>query len=269
MHLKRWITGLAALPFLLLLIFKGSPFLFAIVVSIVCILALWEYFRIVFKGRSGAIQDPIPLLAFIMGPIIIWAAYKNSFDIIFVLITLNLIISGLVSLPQFKSDPFISGVVAKQVLGITYIPLFLSCLVLIRNGINGIFWIFFLLCIIFAGDTGAYYIGRYLGRHKLCPAVSPGKTIEGSIGGLVANLGAGTLINIFFPMLPWGTSILFFLSIGAAGQVGDLFESVFKRSADVKDSGGILPGHGGVLDRIDALLFAAPVAYLFIRNIGT
>lgn len=272
MHLKRWITAIVTIPFLVLLIYKGGSFLFAVFISIVCILALWEYSRIVFnKAGSSKLEaqnlSPLSfqLSAFIIGPMIIWAAYKNSFDIVIGLITLNLVISGLISLRQFKHDSSAPEIVAKQVLGIIYIPLFLSYLVLIRGGIDdGITWIFFLLCIVFAGDIGAYYVGSYFGRHKLCPAVSPGKTIEGSVGGLAANLVAGALFKSFFlPLFPWGLSILFFLLIGVAGQVGDLFESELKRAANIKDSGVILPGHGGVLDRIDALLFAAPVAFLF------
>jgi phosphatidate cytidylyltransferase len=103
-----------------------------------------------------------------------------------------------------------------------------------------------------------------LGRHKLNPAVSPGKTIEGAIGGLAGNILVGSIAKFFFlPALSWGPSILFFLAAGLAGQVGDLFESEFKRASKIKDSGGILPGHGGFLDRIDALLFASPVAYFF------
>jgi len=125
-------------------------------------------------------------------------------------------------------------------------------------------WIFLLLAIIFAGDISAYYVGSYLGRHKLNPAISPGKTIEGALGGLAGNLLVGSIGKFFFlPALSWGPAILFFLAVGLAGQVGDLFESEFKRSSQIKDSGGILPGHGGFLDRIDALLFASPVAYLF------
>ena len=107
-------------------------------------------------------------------------------------------------------------------------------------------------------------MGSYLGRHKLNPAVSPGKTIEGAVGGLVGNLLVGSIGKFFFfPAHPWGSAVLFFIAVGLAGQVGDLFESLFKRTSKIKDSGGILPGHGGVLDRIDALLFASPVAYFF------
>jgi phosphatidate cytidylyltransferase len=107
-----------------------------------------------------------------------------------------------------------------------------------------------------------------LGRHKLSPAISPGKTVEGAIGGLAANLVVGAIgKTLFLPSLPWSLSILFFLAVGIAGQLGDLFESEMKRSSNIKDSSNILPGHGGILDRIDALLFACPVAYVFIRFI--
>jgi phosphatidate cytidylyltransferase len=264
MNSKRWVTGIVALPLLILLVYKGSPGVFAAFIGIVSIFALWEYFRIVFHARKAAMKEPIPLLILFIVPAIIWAAYKNSFPAILSILTLNLIFSGFLSLPRFKSDSLISEIVTKQVLGIIYIPLSLSYLVFIRNGIDGIGWIFFILSLVFAGDTAAYYVGSLLGRHRLCPAVSPKKTVEGSIGGLFANIGAGSLFKfLFFPLLPWGESLLFFVSVGIAGQVGDLFESVLKRSANVKDSGAILPGHGGILDRIDALLFAVPVAYFF------
>lgn len=264
MHLKRWITGLAALPFLFLLISKGGAFLFAVVIVIICILALWEYFRIVFHARGGAQQGAIPALGYITSCGIIWAAYISSFEMIVGLIILNLIVCALISLPKFQNDSSVSEIITKQVLGIVYIPLFLSSLILIRNGAGGETWIYFLLFIVFCGDVGAYHCGSYFGRHKLCPAVSPGKTIEGSIGGLAVNLVVGAGFKHFFlPLLPWGLSLLFFIAAGVAGQVGDLFESQLKRVGNRKDSGALLPGHGGILDRIDALLFAAPVAYCF------
>ena len=114
------------------------------------------------------------------------------------------------------------------------------------------------------GDTGAYYAGTCLGRHKLCPSVSPGKTIEGFAGGLIAILVSGSLFkHFFFSQLSWSLVILFLVCISFAGPIGDLFESVIKRTQGVKDSGMLLPGHGGILDRIDSLLFAAPAVYFF------
>jgi len=264
MHVKRLITGIVALPFLILLIWRGGPVMFAVFVGIVSILAFWEYFRIVLNisGKTGF--GAIPVLGLITCLLLIWSAYMNSPAMITGFIMLNLIVSGLFSLLEFKSNKNIIITVAWQVLGLLYIPLSLSFLVMIRNGDCGIEWIFLLLSVVFAGDTGAFYVGTFFGRHKLCPSISPAKTIEGSVAGLAANLCAGAVFKyLFLPSLPWGLSLVFFLSAGIAGQAGDLFESEFKRSSNIKDSGAILPGHGGVLDRIDALLFAAPLAYFF------
>ncbi len=262
MHLKRWITALIALPFLIIIIYKGGIF-FTIVVAAVSLFTLWEYFRIVFISESKKIS-PNTIIAFLTVPCIFGAAYRNSLDLVLVMMALNLMVAGLICVYQFKNDPLVLDKMKGQVLGVIYIPLFLSFLVLVRNATDGMIWIALLLCIVFAGDTSAYYVGSYLGRHKLCPAVSPGKTIEGSIGGLVANIAAGTLVkSIFLPALSWAASILFFLIIGILAQIGDLFESAIKRRSNVKDSGGLLPGHGGFLDRIDALLFAAPAVYFF------
>ncbi|OQX28310.1 MAG: hypothetical protein BWK80_00860 [Desulfobacteraceae bacterium IS3] len=264
MHLKRWITALAALPFLIFAVCKGGVF-FTTLVSIVCLLAMAEYFRIVFNPKGRTVSGLLILLAFITGLCMIWAAsHPNACALILGLIALNLMLSAFFSLTQYSSDPFILENTAKQIQGTVYIPVLLSFLVLIRNGADGTAWLFLVLVVVFAGDTGAFYAGRRLGRHKLCPAVSPGKTIEGSVGGLAANAFFGVIMKGFFlPELPYGGLILCCLCMGAAGQAGDLFESELKRASGVKDSGKILPGHGGILDRIDALLFAAPVAYFF------
>ena len=262
MHLKRWITGIIALPFLIFFITMGGAY-FVVLIGVVCLLTMWEYFRIV-SDAEGKVVSVIMIVGVLVGALIILAASGSSFNLISGIIALNMIICGLISIPQYKNNPLILETIKKQLQGIIYIPLLLSFLILIRNEPHGMIWIFLILAVIFAGDTSAYYCGSYLGRHKLCPAVSPGKTIEGSIGGLTANLLVGSVVKLFFlPELPWAQSLFLFLVMGIAGQAGDLFESMLKRSSKVKDSGGLLPGHGGFLDRIDALLFAAPVAYLF------
>ena len=268
MHLKRWITGLVALPFLIFLIYKGG-LLFTILISLAAVVALWEYYRIVF---SNAEVRPVSRVILYWGYgicfVLIWSTFLGGADLVLSIIGLNLLVVALISLFQFKTDRTVLEVILKQLQGLIYIPVLLSFLILIREGSSGMTWIFLLMAVIFAGDTSAYYVGSYLGRHKLSPAVSPGKTIEGSIGGLAANLVVGAIGKFFFlPAMPWGLCLLLFVVVGGAGQVGDLFESELKRSSGIKDSGGILPGHGGVLDRIDALLFAAPVAYLFISFI--
>ena len=265
MHLKRWITGLSALPFLIFLVYKGGVF-FASLVSAVSLVALWEYYRIVAPGKAKWTSGIILWWGYGICCAIIWAAYGMGADLILSLIALNLVTIALISMFQFKAARSVLELIIRQLQGIIYIPVSLGFLVLIREGHSGTIWIFLLLAIIFAGDTSAYYVGSYLGRHKLSPAISPGKTIEGAIGGLTANLVVGAIGKAFFlPDLPWSLSILFFLAVGIAGQLGDLFESEMKRSSNIKDSSNILPGHGGILDRIDALLFASPVAYVFIR----
>ena len=267
MHLKRWITGLIALPFLIFLVYKGGV-LFTILISMAGLVALWEYYRLVFNGEDKPISNIILLWGYGINFAIIWSTFLVGPNLSLSVIGLNLIVVALISLFQFKTDQTVLDVVIKQLQGIIYIPVLLSFLVLIREGSSGMIWVFVLLAVIFAGDTGAYYVGSYLGRHKLSPAVSPGKTIEGSIGGLAVNLVLGGIAKyLFLSGLPWGLSLLFFLAVGIAGQVGDLFESELKRSSGIKDSGGILPGHGGILDRIDALLFASPVAYIFIEYV--
>ncbi len=192
------------------------------------------------------------------------SAYVYPPEVLAVVLGLNIIVSAMIILSYFNSAPRVIDSLRVQIHGLIYIALPLTLLVVLRNGTEGMAWIFFLLLIVFAGDTGAFYVGTYFGRHKLSASVSPGKTIEGAVGGFAANILVGGIFKFFlFPHLSWGICIAFFIAIGAAGQLGDLFESALKRMSGVKDSGSILPGHGGILDRIDALLFAVPVVYFF------
>ncbi|MGD9309046.1 MAG: phosphatidate cytidylyltransferase [Desulfosarcina sp.] len=267
MHLKRWITGIVALPILYLMVSAGG-LIFGLLIAAVSVLTLWEYYRAVFRSDAAVIARLIPLLGLCLSPVIVWSAYGGHLDRIPLILAADLILVAGLTLPLFKTDTQAPSLVAKQLLGLIYIPVFLSFLILLRFDQNGTQWIFWLLLIVAAGDTGAFYSGTYLGRHKLCPWVSPKKTIEGSIGGLVANTVVALLAKILLlPSLALLPSVCFALLIGIAGQVGDLFASEFKRSAGIKDSGWLLPGHGGFLDRLDALLFASPLAYLLKNSI--
>ncbi len=262
MHLKRWITGIVALPIIYLLV-SASGTVFTLLIAAVSLVTLWEYYLAVFKSAADGLVRMMPWLGLCLAPLISGTVHRWGMAPVPLIVAVDLIVVAGLTLPLFKTDAQAPHWVAKQVLGLVYIPVFLSFLVLIRLDAGGVQWIFWLLCIVAAGDTGAFYAGTYLGRHKLCPWVSPKKTIEGSIGGLAANI----IVALAFKMvlLPWLAvlpCVVFALVIGIAGQVGDLFASEFKRAAGIKDSGTLLPGHGGFLDRLDALLFASPLAYL-------
>jgi phosphatidate cytidylyltransferase len=264
MHLKRWLTSLIGIPLLIVLIFKGGMVLFALFIGLVMIISLWEYYFIVFSGKKEEISSPIPALSFFVGLFIILGAYKSSFKFIIFALLVNMIGAAVLSMQRFDKGPGILQLVAHEIQGMLYIPLTLSTIILLRNGSNGAAWVFFLLFIVFAGDVGALYVGTFLGRHKLCPSISPNKTFEGAAGSILSSMVIGYLFKyVVLPDLnPWHTMILI-LVVNMAAQVGDLFESELKRAGNIKDSGSILPGHGGLLDRIDALLFAAPVIYAF------
>ncbi|MBC2714299.1 MAG: phosphatidate cytidylyltransferase [Desulfobacteraceae bacterium] len=264
MHLKRIITAIVAFPLLSLFIWKGPVLLFTFFIGLVSLVALYEYYRIVFYDKKHAVFSSISMWGALIGLLIIGAAYNNSFQLIIGLLVFNFMGAAVLSMPQYKNGPGILNVVEKEIQAVIYIPLSLSMIVLLRNDPYGVHWIFFLLFIVFAGDVGAFYAGKFFGRHKLSPSISPGKTIEGSIGGMIFCIIIGyVFMRLFLPHLNGPMIFLLFAIVNICSQTGDLFESQLKRVGKIKDSGNILPGHGGILDRIDALLFAAPVTYFF------
>jgi len=154
----------------------------------------------------------------------------------------------------------VSQNLAINTLGLLYLPFLLGHLIWLRFLVDGEWWVLWFLMVIFTGDTAAYYVGRILGETKLYPAVSPGKTWAGVVGGLAASLVVGVAAGKW--LLPgMGGPALAALAVvlAVAGLLGDLFESMLKRQAQVKDASKLLPGHGGMLDRLDSILFSAPV----------
>jgi phosphatidate cytidylyltransferase len=175
--------------------------------------------------------------------------------------TLGIALISLFSISDIKAA---ASECALTVSGLLYVPLLLGHLILMRNLSHGVQWIFLLFLLVMSGDTGAYYVGRSLGRHKLYPLVSPNKSREGAVGGLAGSLLGAVIASLtFFPELTLVDALLTALIIGPLGQCGDLFESLLKRSFGVKDSGTIIPGHGGILDRLDSIIFAAPALYYY------
>ena len=173
---------------------------------------------------------------------------------------------------RFRKDfsKMLTGI-GVTILGVLYVGFLGGFLVAARTGFDGrialsthLLGYFFL--VIFASDIGAYIAGRTFGKRKLAPAISPGKTVEGLIGGLLfAAAGAAVAAATFFPELPYQLSIPLAIVLASVGVLGDLAESAMKRAAGVKDAASILPGHGGFLDRLDSLLFGAPILYYFAR----
>lgn len=154
------------------------------------------------------------------------------------------------------------GELALLVAGYLYIPMLLGYLILVKQLEFGSDWLFLLLLTVMGSDTAAFYLGCAFGRHKLYPLVSPNKSVEGAVAGLAGSLvGAFVARLTFFPELGMGACVGAAFLLGMLGQLGDLFESLLKRSFGVKDSGAIVPGHGGILDRLDSILFAAPALY--------
>jgi phosphatidate cytidylyltransferase len=155
--------------------------------------------------------------------------------------------------------------VSVLIFGMLYIGFMLGHLLLIRALPDGIFLVFFVILVTWAGDTGAYYAGVSMGRTSLAPRISPNKTVEGLVGGCLLAVVIALIARAWFiPSLTIVDALVLGVMLTVAGLIGDLSESMFKRGSGVKDSGGLIPGHGGMLDRLDSLLLTAPTYYYYV-----
>jgi len=261
-HVQRWLTGIIAGPLLLLLILKGSPLLFGCFIVLMVFLASLEYEKLVAPSWMTHRRWEFIFLALLIPCFV----YFHDLDYIFLFLSLFimiLILCDLLRQTSYQRDPEM-GSVAKIALGLIYIPVFMSYFILIRAMDHGPHWILFIVVLAFSGDVAAFYTGKLLGKHKLLPAISPNKTSEGFIGLIVGSVIGCGLYGYFFLSHVSMFHIVCMAFLGSIiGQLGDLFESVIKREAGRKDSGQLLPGHGGILDRIDCLLFIAPFIYYY------
>ena len=213
MHWKRWLTVLVLVPILIVIIFKGGTFLFAVLTILVGLICLWEYFAIAFKDSSQPVPLFYSLWAYLTGSLILAAAAYVSWPGIVGAFLANVIGVAFFSVFHFRHSVQAPLDAVKQIFGLVYISLMLSFAILIRAGDQGPKWIFFVVWVIAWGDSGAFYVGSYFGRHKLCPSVSPKKTIEGAVGGLAANLIFGVIYKIvFLNSLSVGGCLLFSLT---------------------------------------------------------
>ena len=259
---KRVLTGAVTIPCLYLLIGYGpEPTLF-ILVLIAVALGSHEFYSLVLPENKRHEKAIGILLGMVLASVIYFGnpslLYAPlSFTIIFLSITYML-----------KSTNFALAIskMALTLFGILYIGLLLSYVTLIGKIAPGKQWVFFLVSTVWAADIGGFFIGSLLGRRKLFPKVSPNKTIEGLGGGVGGAIAAALLCRkLFFSDLDVSHCIFLGFSLTLFGQMGDFAESMIKRSAHVKDSSGLVPGHGGMLDRLDSFLFSAPFLYYYIR----
>jgi phosphatidate cytidylyltransferase len=270
--MKRVVTALILIPLVLLLVFLGPGWLFTLAIAAVAALAAWEFLGL--AKKAGATP---PRIAVILAVLALFASnLKWPIEDPATLGTLGILSLGLlVYCTFFRPVDQIMADVSASIFCLFYIGFTLLVLPALRENPegNGSSLVTFLLCAVWAGDTAALYVGRAWGRHKLAPSLSPNKTWEGtlaSVGGSL--LSTLALLGLSYLLQRWDVGGLSYAGgawkwlglsvvVNVAAQVGDLAESALKRSAGVKDSGSLLPGHGGVLDRIDALLLAAPVLW--------
>lgn len=264
----RLLTAAVVVPPLMWLLFGGPPWGFFLLVLAATAVAADELFRM---------THPDDLVARIVGVVItlgvsvslyVWGKDPRVLlTILFVVPMLGLL------LPLWRLGEIPSAALRTfaGVTGPLYIGGMLCALALLRRdaGNEGSGYVFLCLCFAWLADTGGYFFGRFLGKTKLYEAVSPKKTRAGFVGALVG-AEVGALLGHFFftPSLPLAHAIPLGLVAGALGQFGDLVESLLKRSTGIKDSGSIVPGHGGMLDRIDALIVVSPLVYLYITWFG-
>ncbi|HVR42203.1 MAG TPA: phosphatidate cytidylyltransferase [Thermoanaerobaculia bacterium] len=255
----RELTAIVGAPLLVAIIGWAPVWAYLALVALATTAALWEFLTFG-QAKGYPVQKTLSILLLM---VLLWTFVDPR-----VSVELG-VFSILLAIPAayvFARTPLEEALPASAVsaLGTLYVGMLGGALIRLRTDfpLVGPRLIFFLLIVVWAADTGAYYVGRKLGRHPLSPRVSPKKTVEGALGGIAAALLAAAVVHATFlpelPLLPaLGASIL----LALAGMIGDLAESMWKRSAAVKDSGGLIPGHGGFLDRIDSILFTAPILY--------
>ena len=267
--MKRVLTALILIPLVLALVFMGPRWhwLFMIATACVAALAAWEFLAMADRGGAKP-----PRIAVLLAVVLLFVGnyqWPDQSTSILGILSLALLVYCTFASPVERMMPD----VAVSILCLFYTGFTLAALPALHDLGNGPSLVTFLFCVVWAGDIAALYAGRAWGRHKLAPSISPNKTWEGTVGSLAGSLlAAGALLGIASYLETWDSArisypediwywLILAVVVNVAAQVGDLVESAFKRSVDVKDSGSLLPGHGGVLDRIDALLLAAPALW--------
>jgi len=251
--MKRVLTAALLIPPVAYLILLGHPLLVVVSVSLVAVLCFREYCALV---RAYGLGTGGPF-GYVAGLVVLIVPGPQPLTL--TLIALAALVVVLASTDLEKQLPSAASIL----LGIVYIFGPWLCALRLRD--VSPHWLLFTLVSIWAGDIAAYYVGRAFGRHKMAPRLSPKKTWEGSLASIIAGAAVGGFyLPYFVPGVSVAAALVLAAVTNAAGQTGDLAESAIKRGAHVKDSSDLLPGHGGLLDRVDSTLFALPVVYLWV-----
>lgn len=258
--MTRLLSALVLIPLVLSSIWFAPQWVVVLLIEAVLVAAFIEYADLYQKTGVPVPRVPACAAAVVVCAAIGWPGQSSDLVLIAVLIAVSAAVLG-----AYQPASHVPASAAAALFSAVYLGVPLGCLAALR-GVFGREALVLVLIVVWVSDSAQYYAGRLFGRHKLSPTVSPKKTVEGAIGGFVA--GVAVMIALGRIWLP-ALSIWWLAGTGAVlvalGIAGDLFESLLKRSAQVKDSSGLIPGHGGVLDRIDALLFVGPGFYLFLR----
>jgi len=264
MLVKRTVSALILLTISLSLVFVGG-WIFTVGIALILSGAAWEFIDLFIKG--GYHPNPYPLLLGTAGIISIMYLEDPAFtSLAYAFTVFSILLFAVLNYGRHeKTAAFDLTIELSALLFITYLG---SYLVKIRFLPNGLFWIMISIIPAVVGDIGAYFAGSLFGKHKLAPNLSPNKTIVGYIGGVLSSILAGyalgLVVNIYVPVITITASTLIGCITGILSPLGDLSKSIFKRQFNRKNTGNIIPGHGGILDRIDTSLWAGPIAYYLI-----
>lgn len=261
--LRRLYTAAALIPAVYVIIAHLAPWALTLLLIAVGSIALVEFYQLCFQSRFNRLAVGVGIAVFIL----VVARDHLSLGLVNLLAASALVVSIVVSVVSGRTDRRWKDILII-LFGVLYVGFSLSTVVSTRSLPAGEFLVLFLAVVTWASDTGAYYAGILWGKHPLLPSVSPKKTVEGVFGGLALATGAALLAQWWFAsQLSLSDALILGVLLTGAGLLGDLFESAIKRQTGVKDSGGILPGHGGMLDRLDSLLFTAPTFYYYVAYI--
>ena len=266
--MNRILPGILLALGWLLLLAMGSFQLFWGIMVVIGFLASREYCRMAFTDylyESDRVLLPLILILPILGALFC----RQSEVVVAAGLLLGFIALAFYVFVHYQRFEAPLMILSRGTLGLVCVGFLGAHLILIRGIADGASWLIILTAVTAGSDTGAYVCGSRWGKRKLCPHISPNKTVEGGIGGIVGGVIAGLLFSLFFPVsVPFWFIALLAVILSVTGMVGDLVESVIKRGYGVKDSGTLLRGHGGVLDRVDSLLLAAPVLYYLLIYSG-